>query len=290
MKKRVIKYIAWSVISLVALFVGWQALLIANVYMAKKTARMMIGNDYYMHDYYYADISNITYTGHNFLLYVKKPFLFSPEHYYLYSSTDGITWTEVFRSWFGGLGGSVPSGTFNKQQIFDESGEWFTYIPSDAADKVTYFNYATIWWRAYIKSSSMAYGQYLSNSPTYISTGCEIEYKGFSSYNYKIFSKNCEENWRVKSNRAPSMDYPETGSYPNINRKSFKVLKNIVQTNKLLISLGIPLSTYGDGKYVGIFSRANRYYIIISLDGIHYKIHELSSNVTDSLAISIFSN
>ena len=47
-----------------------------------------------MHDYYYADISNITYTGHNFLLY-KKTILFSPEHYYLYSSTDGITWTEV---------------------------------------------------------------------------------------------------------------------------------------------------------------------------------------------------
>lgn len=49
MKKRIIKYIARSVTPLVLLFVGWQALLVVNVYMAKNTARAMIGNDYFMH-------------------------------------------------------------------------------------------------------------------------------------------------------------------------------------------------------------------------------------------------
>ena len=249
----------------------------------------MIGRDYYMHDYYYADISNITYTGHNFLLYVQKPFLFSPEHYYLYSSTDGVTWTEVFSSWFGGLGGSVPSETFNKQQIFDESGEWFTYIPSDAAGKIVYFNYDEVWWTKYTKTSSIAYGQYSFNFPIYNSKECSIKYTRFSKYDYTISSHNCQTTWKVHRSKAPFLAAIEEKRYPEANLRSFNTLKDTVIKNKLSISLGVPLSTYGNGKYLGIFSKINKYYIIISSDGIHYEIRELPFNVTDSLAISIFS-
>lgn len=270
MKKRIIKYIAWSVASLVALFVGWQALLIANVYMAKKTARMMIGRDYYMHDYYYADISNITYTGHNFLLYVQKPFLFSPDHYYLYSSTDGIKWAEVFSSWFGGLSGSVASKIFLRQQIFNESGDLFTYIPRDLGEPE-------------------AYGQYLFNFPVYSpSNKCTIKYSRFSAYNYIISSYNCETKWHVSRYKAPFLAEIEQKQYPKINLHSFDVLNKLVRDNNLNINLGIAHTTYGNGKYIGVFSKINKYYLIISPDGVHYEIKELPSNVISSLAISVF--
>ena len=267
MKKRIIKYVALSISSLVLLFVGWQALLIANVYMAKKTARMMIGRDYYMHDYYYADISNITYTGHNFLLYVQKPFLFSPDHFYLYSSTDGITWTEVFSSWFGGLGGSVTSKRFNRQQVFDESGELFTYIPRELG-------------------KPNAYGQYWFNFPAYNSSGvCSIKYSRFSAYNYIVSSSNCETEWHINKYKAPFLAEIEQKQYPKINLHSFDILNKLVRDNNLNINLGIAHTTYGNGKYIGVFSKINKYYLIISSDGAHYEIEELPSNVISSLAI-----
>ena len=270
-KNKIIKYIAWSVASLVLLFVAWQALLIANVYTGKGTAKAMIGNDYYMHDYYYADISNITYTGHNFLLYVQKPFLFSPKHFYLYSSKDGINWKREFTSTFGGLDGFVQNQRFGRQQIFNESGELYTYISKEQGYPDTYWRYS-------------------KNFPVYDGKNCYVPYENNADNGSFIRSEDCSTNWIVQKFKRQRFTTIYQESYPNVNIQSFNVLKNIVQKNNLDISLGIAHTAYGNGKYIGIYKRINKYYAIISSDGIHYKSEELPSNVINSLAISVFNN
>ena len=275
MKKKIIKYITLSITSLVALFIGWQALLVANVYMAKKTARIMIGNDYYMHDYYYADIGNITYTGHNFLLYVQKPFLFSQKHFYIYSSKDGITWTRKFTSMFGGLEDVVPLQRFGLQQIFNESGILYGFADEQCLHK----------------KCSFPRDYYLVNFPVYNDKKCTIYYQmspGSAQDINFLNSDNCETNWDVtKANRKFS-SIPDQESYPMVNLKSFTVLNNLAKRFNLNINWGVPHTTYGDGKYIGVYKQINDYYLLISSDGIHYEIRKLPSDITDSLAISVF--
>ena len=278
MKKRIIKYIAWSVTSLLALFIAWQALLVANVYMAKKTARAMIGNNYYMHDYYYADISNITYKGHNFLLYVQKPFLFSPKHFYLYSSKDGTTWKREFTSMFGGLDTSFQEQRFEKQQVFDESGIWYGF-----ADEKCLYN-----------KCSFPKDYYLVNFPVYNkSERCSIYYQTSPSsaqFVKLLSSNNCETSWHVSTTKEKLFPIPDQESYPEVNLKSFMVLNNLAKRANLNISLGIAHTTYGVDKYVGVYKQINDYYLLISSDGVHYEVKKLPSDITDSLAISVFSD
>ena len=239
----------------------------------------MIGRDYYMHDYYYADISNITYTGHNFLLYVQKPFLFSPKHFYIYSSKDGVTWKRKFTSMFGGLGDAVPYHGFGLQQIFDESGVWYGFDPEDCLS-------------GKCKSSKSYYLFYLLNFPVYNSGKCSIYYQTSPNsveYVNVLNSKNCETNWHSGSTKVKPFLRPTQESYPKDNLRGFITLNNLVKRANLNINLGIPHTIYGDGKYIGVYKQVDGYYLFISSDGIHYEIKKLPSDITSSLAIKVFS-
>lgn len=75
---------------------------------------------------------------------------------------------------------------------------------------------------------------------------------------------------------------------PIVNIDAYHVLHKIAQSNKLDILLDGSHTTYGDGKYVGIFYKNKQYYLIISTDGVHYEIKPALSELVSSLAINLF--
>lgn len=166
---------------------------------------------------------------------------------------------------FGGLGGFVQDQRFGKQQIFNESGELYGFVSNNKIE---------------------GYWQYPKNFPVSDGKNCSVPYEKNSDDGVLIYSKDCETYWSTKSIKIPPFTTIYQESYSKVNIHSFNVLKNIA--NRLNINLGISHTTYENGRYIGIFNKVNKYYTIISVDGIHYEVRELPSYVTDSLAISIF--
>ena len=245
-------------------------------------------------DYYRVKIGGITYAKDKFYILLRKPYLFNVSYGYIYSSINLSNWLEE------GVSLNIPTG-----------GAY----PYDIDNYYTDYNGYSIW-----KSDNSN----ISNDslPREISDNCYIVVfqSGFVSHNcngdwqpYKFLTDT--EKKLVSSNNSESITADNARltdgkicklyqqgilkekllesiycapklSLANIN--AYHVLYKIVQANKLDILLDGSHTTYGGGKYVGVFYKNKQYYFIISTDGIHYEIKPAPSELVSSLAINLF--
>lgn len=243
-------------------------------------------------DYYYTNIGGITYAKDKFYISLRKPYLFNMSYGYIYSSNNLITWQDEVSSVH------IPTVVYS----FSDIGKY--YVESDGY---------SIWKSDSSNISNDSLPRDINNNcyivllqSGFVSPNCNGTWKPYNFLtdiekklvrnNESIIadealltdSKICKlyKQGILKKRLLESIYCAPKLSLANIN--AYHVLYKIVQINKLEILLDGSHTTYGEGKYVGIFYKNKQYYFIISTDGVHYEIKPVSPELVSSLAINLF--
>ena len=243
-------------------------------------------------DYYYTNIGGITYVKDKFYISLRKPYLFNMSYGYIYSSNNLITWQDEVSSVH------IPTAVYS----FSDIGKY--YVESDGY---------SIWKSDSSNISNDSLPRDINNNcyivllqSGFVSPNCNGTWK---PYNFltDIEKKLVRNNESITADEALLTDSKICKLYkqgilkerllesiycaPKLslaNINAYHVLYKIVQINRLEILLDGSHTTYGEGKYVGIFYKNKEYYFIISTDGVHYEIKPAPLELISSLAINLF--
>lgn len=292
-KKAVIKKNAiFSLTALLVYGVWWLFSPLLNVKSKIFWYKVNIGEEKTYSDYYYAEIGGITYIKDKFYVLLNKPYLLEIGRGYIYSSFDLRIWSEEAAQH------GIPSASFSlyDNDKYDIDSNGYTIWKSNNSNISNYslpreINdncYIVVFqsgfvspscngtWKSYdfltdIEKNLVSKSESITADNTLLTDGniCKLYQQGI-----------------LKEKLLESIYCAPKLSLANIN--AYHVLYKIVQTNKLDILLDGSHTTYGDGKYVGIFYKKKQYYFIISTDGIHYEIKPAPSELVSSLAINLF--
>jgi len=256
---------------------GWlfYPLLNVGLMMLMTSPRAERGNK--LSDYYYINITGITYAKNKFYVLLSKPYLFQPRIGYIYSSEDLSLWKYEFHSNYYHFDNAL---LLNSDESDNSNKAINSFLPR------------------YIKGNCyiMNYNEGLYSDKC---IGNWIEYNVFNDENDKLFNNQLNYNLHdvtfrcrfakqyLSVDNLAYIDACKTKLYIN-NEMAVEVLSNIIRSNKLSITIDGSHTAYGDGKYIGIFYKNKQYYFIISTDGIHYEIKPAPSKLVSSLAIKFF--
>lgn len=256
-------------------------------------------------DHYYVNIGGITYAGDKFYVLLRKPYLFNASYGYIYSSRDLINWQEEL------VKNKVYTTTTSTMNLTDYkiNKDGYTFVNVGIGSE-EYRDITNDLLPRYISGSCYV----IDGTFGLISLNCNEKWQPFdfiseSEINIvrKIFNNRIHKNAinNISVNTLISVDYCKLykenifskssltkgfcmSKLPIVNIDAYHVLHKIAQSNKLDILLDGSHTTYGDGKYVGIFYKNKQYYLIISTDGVHYEIKPALSELVSSLAINLF--
>ena len=277
---------------------GWMfyPLLNVGVMMLMTSPREEFGNK--LTNYYYVNIGGITYAKDKFYVLLDKPYLFKNHNGYIYSSRDLVNWSEEKS------GENLPFGMYSPAYSFYDSNEYLV-IESNGHTFYKRFNNDVSNYLLPRKINDDCYIIYRDGG--YVSTSCTGNWESYS-YLTSVELNTIMGRHLSKNNTEDSIDgicsiikdsFTDSEvarlekffclpRLTNQNILAYQVLNKIIKLNKLLINLDGSYSTYGDGKYIGIFYKNKQYYFIISTDGVHYEIKPVPEELTSSLAIKMF--
>lgn len=256
-------------------------------------------------DYYYVNIGGITYAGNKFYVLLRKPYLFNASYGSIYSSRDLTNWQEEL------VKNKVYTTTTSTMNLTDYkiNKDGYTFVNVGVGSD-EYSDITNDLLPRYISGSCYV----IDGTLGLVSSNCNEKWQPFdfiseSEINImrKIFNNRIHRNTinNINVNTLISVDYCKfykenifskssltkefcVSKLSAVNINAYHVLYKIVQNNRLDIMLDGSHTTYGDGKYVGIFYKNKQYYFIISTDGIHYEIKPAPSELVSSLAIKLF--
>lgn len=290
---RLKKLTKWIIILSLIYGLCWLFFPLLNVrlMMLMTSPRAEHGNK--LSDYYYTNIGGITYAKDKFYISLRKPYLFNVSYGYVYSSNNLITWQDEISSVH------IPTAVYS----FSDMGKY--YVESDGF---------SIWKSDNSNISNDSLPREVNGNcyivvfqSGFISPNCNGTWK---PYNFIV---NIEEKLLLNNIDGTTVGDPlltdgkicalyKQGILKEkllesiycapkllfVNISAYHVLHKIIQTNNLDILLDGSHTTYGNGKYVGIFYKNRQYYFIISTDGVHYEIKPVPSELASSLAINLF--
>ena len=274
---------------------GWLFFPLLGVVNLKMWASGNSGVPKKISDYYHVNIGGITYAKDKFYVLLSKPYLFNRGYGYIYSSKDLLVWVE---------------------EVVNEEMPIFQYSPVTSFYK--YNDYQILESNGHVISKRFNSDDSNYHLPRQVGNDCYM-----ISINNGYISKNCSGHWDLYTfldkiqfkilisnyQNNNNLDDSIDGICPlikknhlnvNLNKffclprlpeqnvKAFRVLNALIKKNKLAINLDGSYSTFGAGKYVGVFYKNKQYYFIISIDGIHYEIKPAPLELVSSLAINLF--
>lgn len=249
--------------------------------------RVNLGEHKTMKDMYYVNISGITYADDKFYINLIKPYVFNVFNEYVYSSKNLTNWSDEYH-YRNDTGIPVIVDSDNKQIKFATNGNFFTYL-----DKYGKLNRESELKGLMVKRNNDCF------TVSLVSYGCNGKWKYYDVSDYSevvrdiyFKAKNFNDFCHIIFDNYPqeklALGYCSFQHYPKLNEDAYSVINNINKKNHLNLAIGVAHTTYGNGKYVGIFYKNKQYYFIISTDGINYKIEPVPSELTSSLAIKLF--
>ena len=265
----------------------WLFFPLLSVYDERFMTGVNLGEYKTMTDYYYVNIGGITYAKDKFYVLLSKPYLFNQFHGYTYSSYDLVSWK------------LEDDGNVRLSSIIKNYPDKL-YVDSDGY--VRYKDDDSIATTGQLPRQVGNDCFIINSQQSYVSTGCNKswkQYKFFDDDEIKQLHTNSHEDSVARICSYINNTFTaEKATYlqkffclpalPKQNIKAYKVLQKLVQQNGLNLLFDGENTTYGDGKYVGIFYKNKQYYFIISTDGVHYEIKNAPEELTSSLAIKLF--
>jgi hypothetical protein len=327
-KRNVIKKsVIFSLIALFIYGVWWLFSPLASEYLQMKTTKAMTGRIYHLNDVYRPFIEKITYIDGHFIMFMTKPLLFKTGYQYIYISSDGINWQEVYRSEIGGMGTGTGG---NKSHV----------IPIEFNHKC--FMYGWISGGTVSDNCSTSWVKFKANWPNEVWEN-KIYMRGVNEYTQplvyqntlvQVFKKNRDittnqliigyellyatddgVNWHklgvsesvikdlvVQNNLkivrlTEEINYQGTTpiaynlpQFPHDNLEAYRVLSKINANASLKLNLSENLASYGNKTYIGLVTIKNKddYHFLISKDGESYQLIKVPSSITNFFADIFF--
>lgn len=328
-KKAVIeKSVIFILIALLIYGVWWLFSPLASEYLQMKTTKAMTGRIYSLKDVYRPFIEKITYVNGHFIMFMTKPVLFKAGYQYIYTSSDGVNWQEVYRSEKGGRG--TGEGWNKSHAIPMEFGhQCFMYtwiLGGEVSDNCTtsWIKFKSNWpnevWKnkIYMRSSNQ-YTQPLRYKNKLVQVfkknkdittlqlviGYEILYITDDGINWhkldvdkNVIKDLISENSLTVADLTEEVNYQglkpvayNLPQFPYGNIKAYNVLSKISTDANLHFNLKKELSSSGDGIYIGVITIKDKadYYFLTSTDSKSYKLIQVPFNVTNFM-VDIFFN